>query len=119
MSSISDFNFLSVLGRGSFGKVLLAQHKRSRCYFAIKALKKDVIIQDDDLECVYNERKVLSLKNNKPPFLVDLKYIFQTLDRVFFVMDFVSGGDLMFHIQKENYRTLEVQDEKNLIQTNG
>lgn len=102
-SGIKDFNFISVLGRGSFGKVLLAQHKITKKNYAIKCLKKDVIIKDDDLDCVFNEKRALSLKTaNKPDFLVNLNCVFQTVDRIFFVMDFVSGGDLMFHIQKDN-----------------
>ena len=63
-----------MLGAGSFGKVMLVQHKRSRQLFALKAIKKDFIIDKDQVEHTLSERTVLEQANH--PFLVSLEYAF-------------------------------------------
>uniref|UniRef100_A0A673X388 Serum/glucocorticoid regulated kinase family member 3 n=1 Tax=Salmo trutta TaxID=8032 RepID=A0A673X388_SALTR len=80
--------------------VLLAKRKLDGKYYAIKVLQKRVILNRREQKHIMAERNVL-LKNVKHPFLVGLHYSFQTTDKLYFVLDFVNGGELFFHLQKE------------------
>uniref|UniRef100_A0A0B7B813 Protein kinase domain-containing protein n=1 Tax=Arion vulgaris TaxID=1028688 RepID=A0A0B7B813_9EUPU len=97
-----DFEFLKVIGKGSFGKVLLARHKTEDCVYAVKVLQKQAIMKRNEAKHIMAERNVL-LKNVKHPFLVGLHYSFQTMDKLYFVLDYVNGGELFFHLQRERY----------------
>nr|XP_029726331.1 serine/threonine-protein kinase N isoform X8 [Aedes albopictus] len=99
---IDSFRLLSVLGRGHFGKVILAQYRNTGEYFAIKALKKGDIIARDEVESLLSEKRIFEVANTmRHPFLVNLFACFQTEQHVCFVMEYAAGGDLMMHIHTD------------------
>lgn len=80
---MDSFKLLSVLGRGHFGKVILAQYKNTGEYFAIKALKKGDIIARDEVESLLSEKRIFEVANTmRHPFLVNLFACFQTEVRI-------------------------------------
>ncbi|XP_076867862.1 serine/threonine-protein kinase N2 isoform X2 [Brachyhypopomus gauderio] len=96
---MDDFRCISVLGRGHFGKVLLAEYKHSGKLYAIKALKKGDVVTRDEVDSLMCEKRIFETINaSSHPFLVNLHGCFQTCDHVCFVMEYSPGGDLMTHI---------------------
>uniref|UniRef100_A0A6Q2YDJ7 Serum/glucocorticoid regulated kinase family member 3 n=1 Tax=Esox lucius TaxID=8010 RepID=A0A6Q2YDJ7_ESOLU len=96
----TDFNFLKVIGKGSFGKVCDRNGNRLSGEGPGLSLEPCYSIRLEMQKHIMAERNVL-LKNVKHPFLVGLHYSFQTTDKLYFVLDFVNGGELFFHLQKE------------------
>uniref|UniRef100_A0A4W5MU71 non-specific serine/threonine protein kinase n=1 Tax=Hucho hucho TaxID=62062 RepID=A0A4W5MU71_9TELE len=90
--TMNDFDYLKLLGKGTFGKVILVKEKASGTYYAMKILKKEVIIAKKQNN---NDGVTLVI------FLQSLKYSFQTKDRLCFVMEYVNGGELFFHLSRE------------------
>uniref|UniRef100_A0A672HWX8 non-specific serine/threonine protein kinase n=1 Tax=Salarias fasciatus TaxID=181472 RepID=A0A672HWX8_SALFA len=81
MFTMSDFDYLKLLGKGTFGKVILVKEKATGMYYAMKILRKEVIIAKT------------------------LKYAFQTHDRLCFVMEYANGGELFFHLSRDRVFT--------------
>uniref|UniRef100_A0A8C4QI35 non-specific serine/threonine protein kinase n=1 Tax=Eptatretus burgeri TaxID=7764 RepID=A0A8C4QI35_EPTBU len=97
--TMNDFDYLKLLGKGTFGKVILVREKATGQYYAMKILKKEVIVAKDEVAHTLTENRVL--QSTKHPFLTHLKYSFQTNDRLCFVMEYVNGGELFFHLSRE------------------
>jgi len=90
--SQNDFHFMSVIGSGSFGKVLLVKHKKTSELYAMKVLKKAHIKAKKQIAHTLAERRILSRVDS--PFVVKLYWSFQTDDRLFFVLSYCAGGEV-------------------------
>uniref|UniRef100_A0A8C2QJC7 non-specific serine/threonine protein kinase n=1 Tax=Cricetulus griseus TaxID=10029 RepID=A0A8C2QJC7_CRIGR len=99
METMNEFEYLKLLGKGTFGKVILVKEKATGRYYAMKILKKEVIVAKDEVAHTLTENRVL--QNSRHPFLTALKYSFQTHDRLCFVMEYANGGELFFHLSRE------------------
>ncbi|OHT16678.1 RAC family serine/threonine-protein kinase like protein [Tritrichomonas foetus] len=96
--TMNCFDIKSVIGRGYFGKVLLCRRKNTKNYFAIKTIKKSLLVQEDKLNTVIVERQVLMKCNN--PFIVKIDFAFNTETKLYLGLEYVSGGDLNHHIEE-------------------
>ncbi|KAG9251646.1 kinase-like domain-containing protein [Emericellopsis atlantica] len=97
---IEDFELLKVVGKGSFGKVMQVRKKDTSRIYALKTIRKAHIISRSEVAHTLAERSVLAQINN--PFIVPLKFSFQSPEKLYFVLAFVNGGELFHHLQKEH-----------------
>ncbi|OHS95488.1 AGC family protein kinase [Tritrichomonas foetus] len=84
---------IKLIGRGGFGDVWLVQDNTTSELFALKVLRKSDIILKDQLVNVRTERDILSTTTN--PWVVQLQYSFQDTERLYLVLEYLCGGDLM------------------------
>ncbi|KAI3815933.1 hypothetical protein L1987_15617 [Smallanthus sonchifolius] len=96
---LEDFEVLKVVGQGAFAKVYQVRKYGSSEIFAMKVMRKDRIFEKDHAEYMKAERDILTKINH--PFVVQLKYSFQTKYRLFLVLDFVNGGHLFFQLYRQ------------------
>ncbi|KAK3561464.1 hypothetical protein QTP86_003886 [Hemibagrus guttatus] len=97
--SLEDFKFLKVLGRGAYGKVVLAELRGTDKVCAVKMLKKDEIQKYRDVRQTLMERRALVLASEHP-YLTQVCCCFQTNDRLYFAMEYMKGRDLEYHIAR-------------------
>lgn len=97
--SISDFDLLKVIGKGSFGKVMQVIKKDTKQIYALKTLRKQHIVSRMEVTHTLAERTVLARINN--PFIVPLKFSFQSPEKLYLVLSFINGGELFWHLQRD------------------
>jgi hypothetical protein len=98
MPELSDFIILKMLNKGGFGKVFLVKNTLDNKYYAMKRIRKDLLIETGQIENTINEKTVLLRLQN--PFLLGMSYAFQSEFRLYFFMDYISGGDLYDNLVK-------------------
>ena len=94
---IEDFELLRVLGKGSFGKVFMVRMVATKRVYAMKVLKKQDIIRRQQVEHTRAERRILG--EIEHPFIVSLRFAFQTPTKLYLVTDYCAGGELFHHLK--------------------
>jgi len=97
--SEKDFTLLKVVGKGSFGKVMMVKKNDDQKIYAMKVLKKKALVKRKQVVHTKTERRILCNINH--PFIVSLRYSFQTPAKLYLVLDFFNGGELFFHLKRE------------------
>lgn len=98
----NDFLILKLIGKGTFGQVYQVKKKDTQRIYAMKVLSKKVIIQKKEVIHTLGERNILvRTAMTASPFIVGLKFSFQTPTDLYLVTDYMSGGELFWHLQRE------------------
>ena len=92
----NQFDFKYIIGRGGFGKVWKVSYKKTGSVYALKEMSKVKIIDKKSEKSVMSERSLLARLHH--PFLVNMVYSFQDSDYLYLVMDYLTGGDLRYHL---------------------
>lgn len=108
LKSLSDYKLGRIIGKGSFGKVFIAQEKSSGSVFAIKSIQKSRIQTDSAYSFIKSEKDMLSCVNS--PFSVKFFESFQDKSNVYFVQEYLPGGELFSLISSK--KRLEVSQAK-------
>merc|ERR1719284_635708 len=96
--TLDDFQLLKVLGKGSYGKVMLVRHRTEGSVYAMKMLRKDNVVKRNQIDHTKTERSVLEAVSH--PFIVSLNYAFQTPKKLYIVLEYCAGGELFFHLSR-------------------
>lgn len=97
-----DFEILKLIGKGTFGQVFQVRKRDTRRIYAMKVLSKKVIVQKKEVAHTLGERNILvRTAMADSPFIVGLKFSFQTPTDLYLVTDYMSGGELFWHLQRE------------------
>ncbi|CAH2259121.1 jg9976 [Pararge aegeria aegeria] len=98
-----DFELRKVLGKGGYGKVFQVRKitgQDAGAHFAMKVLKKASIVRNQkDTAHTKAERNILEAV--KHPFIVELVYAFQTGGKLYLILEYLSGGELFMHLERE------------------
>jgi serum/glucocorticoid-regulated kinase 2 len=95
---LSGYELLKVIGKGTFGKVVLARSKDDNKLYALKCLKKEHILRTKNIINLRNEKRIIEELDN--PFIVKLKFTFQSKDKIFMGFEYFNGGELFFHLHR-------------------
>jgi len=98
---MDDFDIYRFLGAGGFGMVLLASMKVNSKFYAIKVIDKRILLSQNQTHSIFREKESLAAAEH--PFIVPLRYTFQTEDHLCFVLDFIAGGNMYSDLMRGPY----------------
>jgi len=98
---MDEFDLYHFLGAGGFGMVLLAQKKDTGCFYAMKVMDKRILLSQNQTHSIFREKEVLACVEH--PFVVALRYGFQTEDHLCLVLDFIEGGNMYTDLMRGPY----------------
>jgi len=93
---LKDFKLKETVGTGTFGRVMLAKHRKSGTHCVLKILRKSKILQQRQLEHIVSEKTLLGRINY--PFIVNMFGCFQDDTNIYMVLEFVPGGELFTYL---------------------
>ena len=96
--NLKDFEIKKMIGKGTFGKVYLVQCRKNKQFYAMKCIRKDIIIENEQFENIKLEKDILF--NIDHPFIVGMEFVYQNEFRIYFLMNFIKGGELFRHLVK-------------------
>ena len=94
--AFEDFSIIRLVGKGTFGKVYLVQNRKNGQSYAMKSIRKDIVLEHDSIESLMVEK--LILLQIKHPFIISMEHVYAKATRIYFIMQFVQGGELFKHL---------------------
>ena len=110
---ISDFEILKILGQGSFGKVFLSKHKKTNAIYAIKVIDKTDKNNIEGKPYFQREIEIMYKLNHKN--CIKLYSHFEDNNYCYFIMEYISNGNLLNYIKKKPNNKLEPKEVSNII----
>ena len=102
-----DFKFIKNIGIGNYGKVKLVLKKDTNEMFALKTIKKSRLLMENKSHTALAEKNILMKASH--PFIVQLKFAFQTNAKFYFVLEYVSGGELYARMKQSVLDDAEIR----------
>ena len=98
---LKEFDLMSTIGAGTFGRVLLARHQITRKYYALKVMSITEIVRLKHVEHVKNEKSMLE-ESHACPFIVRLYFTHHTIQHLYMLLEYVPGGDFFTILKQRN-----------------
>lgn len=103
--SLSSFDYICTIGRGGSGVVNLVKEKSTGKLFALKCIPKLKLMSPKIIQRAITERDTQMMSPH--PFITRLYGTFQTRSSLYYVMQFIAGGDLAFHLNNQEEFSIE------------